>query len=438
MRKVFFTLLMAVAATAVSAQDWPQFLGPTADSKSPQKNLLREWPAAGPEVVWSVPVGVGYGGPVVKGGKVYLLDRNIEKETETMRCMDLKTGQEIWSYSYASAGTVMFPGSRSVPTIDGNYVYSCGHNGDLYCFDATTGKPVWNKNFFTEYGGQKIPTWAISQIPLVYGDLVYVLAQTPTVGMVAFNKMTGAEVWKTPALGATSYASPSLVKVSGEDHISIVISSEGRSFERGAQPKKGRVIGYEPKTGKELWSYDNWECHITCAPVTAAGDNKFLVVGGYERGASMFQVVKGADGTFSTKELFVTVAFGDQTKPALLHNGYFYAQYGTNNRRDGLCCMDMEGNVLWKTRREPNFDKGSMILADGLIIATDGFDSLYLIEPSPEGYKPISSAPLLAGGMGAAEMGGSFTNGNWAPMALADGLLLIRNHNKMMCVKVTK
>jgi hypothetical protein len=101
--------------------------------------------------------------------------------------------------------------------------------------------------------------------------------------------------------------------------------------------------------------------------------------------------------------------------------------------------MDMNGNVLWKTKRAPNFDKGSMILADGLILATDGADTLYLIEPSAEGYKPISTAPILAGGMGTSEMGGRMTNGNWAPLALAgDGMLLIRNHSKMMCVKVTK
>lgn len=438
MKKILFSLAFVIAAVTVSAQDWPQFLGPTADSKSPQKNLLREWPAAGPEIKWEVPVGIGYGGPVVRDGKVYLLDRDAEKEIEIMRCMELTSGKEVWSYSYPSTGAVMFPGSRSVPTLDGNYVYSCGHNGDLYCIDITTGKPVWNKNIHTTYGGEQLPTWAISQIPTVYGDLVYVVAQTKTTGLVALNKKTGAEVWKTGPLGEITYASPSVVKVSGENHISIVISSTNPFQSRGGERQLGRVIGYEPKTGKELWSYDNWDCHISCAPVTAAGDNKFLVVGGYERGASMFEVVKGADGKFSTKELFSTVEFGDQTKPALLHNGYFYAMYGTNSRRDGLCCMDMNGNVLWKTKRAPNFDKGSMILADGLIIATDGADTLYLIEPSAEGYKPISTAPILAGGMGASELGGQFKNGNWAPLALADGLLLVRNHQKMMCVKVTK
>ena len=438
MKKILFTLALVAATATAMAQDWPQFLGPTADSKSPQKNLLREWPSEGPEVKWTVDVGGGYGGPVVRDGRVYLLDRNPEKEIEIMRCMDLSSGKKIWSYSYPSQGEVMFPGSRSVPTLDGNYVYSCGHNGDLYCIDITTGKPVWNKNIHTTYGGEQLPTWAISQIPTVYGDLVYVVAQTKTTGLVALNKKTGVEVWKTGPLGEITYASPSVVKVSGENHISIVISSTNPFQSRGGERQLGRVIGYEPKTGKELWSYNNWDCHISCSPVTEAGDNKFLVVGGYERGASMFQVIKGADGKFSTKELFTTLEFGDQTKPALLHNGYFYAMYGTNSRRDGLCCMDMEGKVLWKTKRAPNFDKGSMILADGLILATDGADTLYLIEPSPEGYKPISTAPLLAGGEGVAQQGGRFVNGNWAPLALADGMLLIRNHNVMKCVKVVK
>lgn len=89
MRKLLFALALIASAATASAQDWPYYLGPTADLKSPQKNLLREWPATGPEVVWSTEVGIGYGGPVVKDGRVYLLDRNAEKEIEIMRCMEL-------------------------------------------------------------------------------------------------------------------------------------------------------------------------------------------------------------------------------------------------------------------------------------------------------------------------------------------------------------
>ncbi len=101
--------------------------------------------------------------------------------------------------------------------------------------------------------------------------------------------------------------------------------------------------------------------------------------------------------------------------------------------------MDMEGKIMWQTKRTPDFNKGSMILADGLILATDGANSLHLIEPDPTGFKSLASAELLSDvgtrseGI-AARVGGS--NQNWAPMALADGKLLIRDHSQMKCVKV--
>ena len=132
-----------------------------------------------------------------------------------------------------------------------------------------------------------------------------------------------------------------------------------------------------------------------------------------------------------------------QTKPPLLHDGYFYAQYGTNRRRDGLVCMSMDGKIMWKTKRSPNFDKGSMILVDGLILATDGRKTLYLIEPDPTGFKALASAELLGeAGTGSEEgsievrVGGSTQN--WAPIALADGKLLIRDQRRMKCVRVAR
>ena len=104
--------------------------------------------------------------------------------------------------------------------------------------------------------------------------------------------------------------------------------------------------------------------------------------------------------------------------------------------------MDMDGKVIWKTMRAPLFDKGSMILADGLLLATDGRQTLYLIEPSPSGFKSLASAELLKeGGVSgddplASRVGG--TTQNWAPLALADGKLLIRDQNRMICVRVAK
>lgn len=165
---------------------------------------------------------------------------------------------------------------------------------------------------------------------------------------------------------------------------------------------------------------------IQTAPAFDAGEGRILAVGGYELGTAMIKVEKKSDGSFTVNELFRHNDFGEHTKPPILHNGYFYGQFTTNSKRDGMCCMSMDGKVMWKTMRNPLFDKGSMILADGLLLATDGRQTLYLIEPDPTGFKPLVSAEIL-------EMGQK-----WGPIALADGRLLIRDQKRLFCVKIAK
>lgn len=438
--KLSLTVLVLIALTHTTLADWPQYLGPQRNSTSPEKGILRSWPEGGPEVLWTVAVGRGYGGPVIKDNKVYLLDRD-DKVGDNLRCLDLSNGKELWNFAYDASGTVMFPGSRSVPAVDQDYVYSCGHNGDLYCIDINTHKPVWNKNVWKDFGGGRLPIWAITQCPLIYNDLVIVLSQAPDAGAVAYDKLTGTVKWKTPNLGNESYASPSVVRIDGDDHIVMVISSTNPIGNRDLPQTLGNIVGIEPLTGKILWKYDKWQCHISVPSAVDAGENRVLVAGGYELGTVMIKVEKETDGSYSVKELFRHNDFGDQTKPPILHNGYFYAQFSTNSVKDGLACMNMDGKVMWKTMRQPLFDKGSMILVDGLILATDGTDKLYLIEPDPSGFKPLASAEMLndAGTNSegiAARVGGRTQN--WAPLALSEGKLLIRDHAQMKCVKVAQ
>jgi len=423
--------VLFTCTTQLFAQDWPQYLGPNRNSISTQKGILRTWPSTGPEVLWTANVGIGYGGPVVKDGKVYLLDRD-DKAGDNLRCFDLSTGKELWNFAYDAPGSVSFPGSRSVPVVDSKNVYTCGPYGDLYCIDISTHKPVWNKNVWKDFGGAEIPKWAISQCPLIYGDLLILASQAPQAGVVAYEKITGKVKWATPSLGAVGYVSPNIAKIDGKDHVVMVTASE-----RGGG-SKGKVVGIEPLTGNIIWEFANWECAIPVPAAVDAGDNKILVTGGYELGALMIKVEKQADGSYGTTELFRTVEFGDQTKTPLFYNGYFYAEYGTNFRREGLVCMDMNGQIMWKTKREPEFNKGSMILADGLILATNGAKSLYLIEPDPKAFKPIASAELLVEQKADAQSAERYGIQNWGPIALAGGKLLIRDQSRMMCVKVAQ
>ncbi len=300
-----------------------------------------------------------------------------------MRCFDLSTGDELWNFGYDAPGTVRFPGSRSVPATDDHYICSCGHNGDLYCIDINTHQPVWNNNIWTDFCGREIPRWAIVQCPLVYDNLVILASQAQQAGVVAYNKLTGEVKWTTDSLGPVGYVSPAIVKVCDEDHVVMITAATGG---RGTPLTGGDVFGIDPLSGEILWEYSNWKCIIPVPSAFDAGEGKVLITGGYEAGGAMIKIEKHADDSYSVTELYKNVEFGAHTKPPLYHDGYSYAQYSTNNRRDGLVCMSMDGQVIWKTGREPGFNKGSMILADGLILATDGDKTLYLIEPNPSGF----------------------------------------------------
>jgi outer membrane protein assembly factor BamB len=438
-------LIAPLIATCAFSADWPQYYGPRRDSTSAEKGILRTWPAEGPKVLWTAPLGIGFGGPAVSAGKVYLLDRD-DKVGDTLRVYDLANGKELWNFAYAGPGKVEFPGSRSTPTVDGDRVYTVGMVGDLYCLSTTTQKPVWHKNIWTDFGGGtavpaspfappakggQLPIWGIAQNPLIYRNLLIVASQAPQAGVVAYDKASGDIKWKTapltasptpesPLNGGTSYVTPSLVKVGGEDHLVMIAASQGF----GRASSGGRVTGIDPLTGKVLWTYSNFNCWIPVAHAVDAGEGRMLLAGGYNAGSAMIQVAKKADGTYGVTELFKNPDFGAHTQPPLLYKDHFYTQYTTNERRDGLVSMSMSGEVKWKTGQSPAFTRGGAILVDGLILATDGSKKLYLIEPDPAGFKTLASADLMEAGT------------NWAPLALSDGKLLIRDQKKLIVVQV--
>ena len=88
----------------LAAADWPQFLGPNRDNVSGETGLVKSFPKEGPKVLWKIDVGIGFGGPAIENGLVYILDRDGEKgeKGDTLRCLDLATGEQKWSYVYES------------------------------------------------------------------------------------------------------------------------------------------------------------------------------------------------------------------------------------------------------------------------------------------------------------------------------------------------
>lgn len=198
------------------------------------------------------------------------------------------------------------------------------------------------------------------------------------------------------------------------------------SVGRGRNARDGSVNGIDPLSGKVLWTYTNWQCPIPVPQAVDAREGRVLITGGYGAGTAMIKVQKKGNGSYGVTELFKNPDFGAHTHPPILHKEHFYSHDTTNERSDGFVSMSMTGQIRWKTDQQPAFVRGGSILADGLLLTTDGNTKLYLVEPDPSGFKALASAVVLEPG------------DNWAPLALVDGKLLIRGQKQLKCLQVAQ
>lgn len=179
-------MFVLITSWVCFATDWPQYLGPSRNAISTETGIKRSWTNDPPDVLWTFPLGEGFGGPAVSKGKVYVLDR-IGSQKDVLRCIDLASGKEEWTFTYEAPGQTDHPGSRSVPAIEGNYVYTCGPFGHVHCIDIGTHEAIWQKNVWTDYSSETVPTWAIAQNPLIHDDLLILASQTQKAGVVAYD-----------------------------------------------------------------------------------------------------------------------------------------------------------------------------------------------------------------------------------------------------------
>ena len=406
-KQAMMAAVVVLAAAAVSAaSDWPQFGGPDRNMVSPETGLVRAWPQGGPKVLWTVPVGEGYGGAAVVGSEVYLLDH--QNDQDVLQCLDLaKGGPPKWTFAYDAPGKLDHPGSRQVPTVSAKYVYAIGPFGDFHCLDRATHRVVWKKHLLQDWDGSR-PSWGVAQSPLLYKNAVIVAPLSKSVGVVALDQATGRELWRSAPISRMCYVSPVLVRIGGLDQI--------------VQQTGTTVAGIDVRDGRILWKYA-YKCSIPIPYATPVGADGLFITGGYNAGSDLVRVMREGDA-FAVKPLWRSAEIGSQTQQPFAIKGFIYALCNTNERADGLVCFASDGQVKWQTGRQPSLDKGSAILTgDGLLYQMDGATGeLYIVEPSPEGFKPLDKVKLLGG------------REIWAPMALSDGKLVIRDQREMKCI----
>ena len=392
-----------------NADDWPRFQGPNGNCTSDETGLMKKWPADGPKVLWTTKVGAGFGGVVVENGKVYILDRETSNK-DILRCIDLGTGEDLWTFSYDAPGRISYPGSRSHPTLDKDNVYIAGPMGDLHCISKETHKPVWHINMLEKFEA-RLPRWAMSQAPALYKNTVIVAPVGRSAGVVALDRKSGQTVWKSQSLeGQTSYASPIVTTIGGVDQV-MVITTTG-------------ITGVDASNGKILWYNGDWQCRIPIASPVHLGDGRVFTSGGYGSGSIMLRVSKTAGG-FETKTIFKNADCKGQIHQPILYKGHLYVNANDKGKREGLMCMDLDGNTKWKTFRTPGFDWGGMLLADNMLYVVDGDrGELCLVKPDPAGYQELGRAKYLGGEQ------------IWGTIAISEGKILLRDQKQLRCVDI--
>ncbi len=417
MTRIASALIVSLSLTpGLIAGDWSQFLGPGRDGVVNGQKLPQQFPAGGPREVWASNVGIGFGGASVRDDRVYLLDRE-EDARDVLRCLSLKDGKELWRTAYDVSGKLSYAGSRSTPTLDDKYIFTVGGFGHVHCFDRATGKILWGFDLREKFKSP-VPNWGFAQSPLLYKDWVIVAAMAPEAGIVALHKATGEVAWKSPDIGGNTYASARIYKLRGKEQI-VFIAKTG-------------VSAVDPDNGKVLWSFSAYQNNIPIPHPLQIDDQRLFITGGYGAGSVMVRVDKEGEG-FKVTELWKTPQ-GTQIHPAFLHEGHLFLNANTNetlkgkgDNAPGLICMNLEGQVKWRTNNRPSIDRGGMIVADGRAYMLNGQSGdLHLLELNSRGYKELATAKIF-------QTGKQNTN-IWSPMSLSDGYLLLRDQQQLKCL----
>jgi outer membrane protein assembly factor BamB len=442
------------AAWAVArADDWPQWLGPQRDGIWRESGIIGKFPANGPTIRWRTPIGGGYSGPAVAGGRVFLTDRKLAAGaknpgeafgrsavagSERVLCLDEATGKVLWKHEYDCLYQVSYPaGPRTTPVVNGGKVYTLGAMGDLLCLDSARGKVLWAKNFPRDYSA-RVPMWGFSASPLLDGDRLICLVGGPGSVAVAFHKDTGKEVWRALSAREPGYCPPMIYEVAGKRQL-IIWHPES-------------VNALDPETGKVYWSQTFGtepvgsgrkmvRSGLSIPTPRLMGD--LLFVTAFYDGPLMLKLDTDKPGA---KVLWQGKSHSERPDRTdglhsiictpVLKDGYIYGvcSYGE------LRCLDAKtGQRLWSTR-EPTGGKelrwaNAFLTPQGdRFILFNEFGDLIIARLSPKGYDELSRAHILDPTNTMAAPKGRRVI--WSHPAFADRCVFARNDAEIVCVSM--
>lgn len=390
--------IVSLVSFTIFAEDWPAWRGPNHTGISAETGWNPSALAKGAKITWRKNIGVGHSSFAIQGSYLYTMG-NIENK-DIIYCFNVTDGSEVWRYTYpCKEGN--YPGPRSTPVIDGNYLYTCSRDANVFCFDAASGKVIWNADLKTK-DQLKEPQWGFASSPSVEDELL--LLNIGDHG-IALNKLTGSRIWASGSSDA-SYATPVVFK-NGTVKYAAIFGAKGMKT-------------VELQSGKLIWSHPWKTSYDVHAADPIIANNTMFISSGYGTGAALLDI---KDTTPSV--IWQNTDMKNHFNSSILIDDYLYGIDG-NTGGGAVTCMEIKtGKVKWQ------HGKGyeGLMAADNKLIIMDKEGNLTIASADPTGFKPISSAKVLTDKKAK----------NWTVPVLANGSIYCRNSiGDIACVDMRK
>ncbi|MCD6338739.1 MAG: PQQ-like beta-propeller repeat protein [Verrucomicrobia bacterium] len=380
-----------------AAEEWPQWRGPRRDGISRERLLATDWLRRPHPLLWEAEVGTGFSSIAVAEGKAVTMGN--ARGRDQVICFDAADGRELWRYSYrAELGPKYYEGGPgATPTIDRKRVYTISKWGQIHCLELESGRALWSVDL-RKNPGVTPNEWGFAGSALVREGVVYFNAASAG---IALNAADGRILWHTGPQ-PTGYASPVWARLGGKETLLIFAAR--------------RLVGIDPRTGRELWSYP-WRTGYANNNADPIVSGSAVFITSYDRGAALLDLSSG-----KPKPVYANKALQTHMAPPALIRGHLYGFSRHYARRPQLRCVEFaSGKVAWSV---DNVAAGSVLGAAEGILALYGDGVLALFRATPQRYEELARFRALEGRC-------------WTPPALADGRLYVRNaRGRVRCYRI--
>jgi outer membrane protein assembly factor BamB len=452
MSKCVFILLLSIVLfpSLAHADDWPQWMGPERDGVWREDGILDTFPAAGPKVLWRAPLGLGYSGPAVANGHVFVTDRKLAegakvaasgfqkgeiRGNERVLCLNAADGKEIWKYEYDCPYNVQYSnGPRTTPLVSGGKVYTLGTEGNLLCLDAEKGSLIWSHEYKKELNVTS-PTWGFAASPVLDGNKLICLARGNGSTAIAYDKDTGKELWRALSAQEPGYCPPVIYDLNGKRQL-IIWHPEA-------------VNGLNPETGAVYWTQKFTSKAGLSVPMPRklklADGSDGLFITSFYNGPMMLKFEAGKDQpavlwrgeSISEKK---TDGLHSIMPTPFIEGGFIYGVCSYGQFR----CLNAEtGKRIWESfipTGGPYPNPEGVRWANAFIIKNgDRFfipnekGDLIIAKLSEKGYEEVSRAHILE-----PDNKSAGRPVNWSHPAFAQRSMFARNDSEIVCVSLVK